>query len=133
MPRDARLRFLSFRGDRVLVDYPRGPVIDDERIGPGRIVSPDQTVAREDVQVSGCRRHLDGPLQAAAGGIHEQAPAPVGDIEVVRRCQRWTEMRAGKMRASEPHRRYARVSSVDQDKQLEGRCREYRDRPGLRR
>jgi hypothetical protein len=114
------------------MDYPHDSVVDDERVGPGRIIGPDQTVAREDVQVSGCRRHLDGLPQAAAGGIHKQAPAPVGDIDVARRCQRRAEMRASQMCASEPDRRYARVSRVDQDKQLEGRCREYRDRPGRR-
>jgi hypothetical protein len=132
MPGDGRLPFLSFLIERVLVDYPRGAIIDDERIGPARIVCPDQAVAREDVQVSRCRRHPDGLSQSAVGRIHKQAPAPVGDINVARRCQRRTEMRVSKMRASEPDRRYAQVSSVDKNKQLEGWRREYRDRPGLR-
>jgi hypothetical protein len=112
------------------VDYPRGSVIEDESVGPVRVIGPDQAVSGEDVQVGWPRRDLERPTEAAIGGVDEQASAAVGDIDVSRCFQRRADGPAGDAGTGEADRRNVQVSGIDENEQAKAWHCEYRSWSG---
>jgi hypothetical protein len=112
------------------VDYPRSPVVEDERVGSVWVIGPDQAVADEDVQIGWLRRDLKDPAEAAVGGVDEQASAAVGDVDVSRCFQRRADGPAGNPGTGEADRRNVQVGGVNENEQAKAWHCEYRDWSG---